>query len=245
MSYFSPLQPPGGNEHTMLVIDQHRREVCRIATIEIIVAVIVFSYYFTVSLFSVLTYPRQTDFLQQHFFITKTSNMKKIFFCLFILPVVFTACTGKTEATTASSSIKLPYEVVYTTDFNDNISDSDLLLVLNSYKAWEGNDMNALRATMGDSMRVDESDGFTFNGLSDSLMNRWTPARDSLSSVSITMDVWRKNHSVKDSADYITVWYKEIDTHKSGVIDSANYADVNQVKNGKIVWYSQFKQKMK
>jgi len=71
MSYFSPLQPPGGNEHTMLVIDQHRREICHIATIEIIVAVIVFSYYFTVSLFSVLTYPRQTDFLQQHFFITK------------------------------------------------------------------------------------------------------------------------------------------------------------------------------
>jgi hypothetical protein len=78
--------------------------------------------------------------------------MKKIFFCLFILPVVFTACTGKTEATTASSSIKLPYEVVYTTDFNDNISDSDLLLVFNSYNAWESKDMYALRETKVDSM---------------------------------------------------------------------------------------------
>ena len=127
----------------------------------------------------------------------------------------------------------------------DNVSDSDLLLVLNSYKAWENGDLQALRSTMDDRMSVNESQGFSFHGLSDSLMPTWHAARNSLSAVSIEMSVWRKNHSLKDSSNYITVWYKEIDTHKSGLIDSANYAHVNQVKNGKITWYSQFKQKLK
>ncbi len=83
-----------------------------------------------------------------------------------------------------------------------------------------------------------------FGGLTDSLMNDWTKTRDSLSSVVIRMDVWLKNHSVKDSADYINVWYKEIDTYKSGKVDSANYEDDNAIKDGKIIWYSSHKQKL-
>jgi hypothetical protein len=38
--------------------------------------------------------------------------------------------------------------------------------------------------------------------------------RDSLSSVKITMDVWLKNHALKDNHDYVNVWYKEIDTNQ-------------------------------
>ena len=65
------------------------------------------------------------------------------------------------------------------------------------------------------------------------LMKTWQTTRDSLSSVKITMDVWLKNHSLKDSNDYINVWYKEIDTYKSGKVDSANYEDDNACKKRK------------
>lgn len=164
-----------------------------------------------------------------------------------ILLMVFAACNTKEESkseSTTASSIKLPYEAGYTTEFNNNVSDSNLLLVLNSYKYWESGDLQGLRGTMGDSMVVHGADGFRFNGRTDSLMKIWTGARDSLSSVVITMEVWLKNHSLKDSIDYINVWYKEIDTYKSGRVDSANYEDDNAVKNGKIIWYSSHKQKL-
>jgi hypothetical protein len=69
--------------------------------------------------------------------------------------------------------------------------------------------------------------------------------RDSLSSVNIQMNVWLKNHSVKDSINYINVWYKEIDTYKNGKVDSTYYEDDNGMKNGKIIWYSQHKQVLK
>jgi len=154
--------------------------------------------------------------------------------------------SSSTTATTATTStVTLPYTASYSTDFNNNVSDSDLLTVLNSYKYWEQGDMKALRSTMGDSMYTYMSNGYHFKGLADSIMPVWSKYRDSLSSVKITMDVWLKNHSVKDSSDYINVWYKEIDTFKDGKVDSANFEDDNGVKNGKIIWLSSHKQKLK
>ena len=174
--------------------------------------------------------------------------MKKYILSFFVLSCCIVACKSKEEdktTTATTSSIKLPYEANYATEFTNNVSDSDLLLVLNSYKAWENGDLKALRATMGDSMYVTGAESFKFSGLTDSLMNIWMKFRDSLSSVTITMDVWLKNHSVKDSIDWINVWYKEIDTYKTGKVDSANYEDDNGLKNGKMIWYSSHKQKLK
>jgi len=171
--------------------------------------------------------------------------MKKYILSILVLTVLIVACNNKEETKTTASTIKLPYEAGYATDFTNNVSDSDLLLTLNSYKYWETGDLNALRTTMGDSVSVYGADGFKFHGLSDSLMKTWTVERDSLSSVVIKMDVWVKNHAVKDSMDYINVWYKEIDTYKTGKVDSANYEDDNGLKNGKIVWFSSHKQHLK
>ncbi len=173
--------------------------------------------------------------------------MKKLLFILFASLAVFAACNDKADSKTGDngSSIKLPYEATYSSNFTSNVSDSDLLLVLNSYKYWENGDLKALRTTMGDSMYVNASNGFVFAGLTDTLMKTWVSQRDSLSSVKITMSAWVKSHSVKDTADFITTWYKEIDTYKTGRVDSANYADINGLKNGKINWFSSYKQKLK
>ena len=175
--------------------------------------------------------------------------MKKYFLIILVSAALFVACDNKDTKTktdkSTTSSIKLPYEASYSTDFTNDVPDSSLLLALNTYKYWEAGDMKGLRSTMGDSMYVNGADGMKFRGLTDSLIPIWTKARDSISSVKITMDVWLKSHSVKDSIDYINTWYKEIDTYKSGRVDSANYEDDNGFKNGKIIWYSSHKQILK
>lgn len=175
--------------------------------------------------------------------------MKKYIAIILISAGFFVACDNKDSTTktakTSKDSIKLPYEAGYATEFTNEVSDSNLLMVLNTYKYWENNDMKSMRNTMGDSMEIMGADGFKFKGRTDSLMKIWTASRDSIVSAVITMDVWLKNHSVKDSMDYVNVWYKEIDTFKSGKVDSANYEDDNGIKNGKIVWFSSHKQKLK
>ena len=173
--------------------------------------------------------------------------MKRIILGFFTLAAIFIACNDKNETKTNStaSTIKLPYEASYGTEFTNDVSDSDLLLVLNTYKYWENGDLKALRSTMGDSMYVNGANGFKFEGFTDTLMKTWQKGRDSLSSVKITMNAWVKLHSAKDSGDYVNTWYKEIDTYKTGKVDSANYADINQVKKGKMYWYASYKQKLK
>ena len=174
--------------------------------------------------------------------------MKKCIFTFLALPVLLVACNSSQQTnadSSTASSIQMPYQASYTTEFDNNVSDSDVLTVLNSYKYWETGDLNALRSTLADSIVVAGANGFKFSGPTDSLMKMWGIQRDSLSSVTITMDVWLKNHSVKDSLDFINVWYKEIDTYKNGKVDSAYYEDDNAMKDGKITWFSSHKQVLK
>jgi ketosteroid isomerase-like protein len=92
---------------------------------------------------------------------------------------------------------------------------------------------------------VDFSSGERFKNSKAELMKRWTSFRDSLSSVTIDMQGWKKMYSTDKKDGYIIAWYKEIDTFKDGKADSADYHDINQVKDGKIVWYSQYKRPRK
>jgi hypothetical protein len=177
--------------------------------------------------------------------------MKKYILSILVLSGCIVACENKDNkeenkmAATTTSSVVLPYEASYGTGFTNNVSDSDLLVALNSYKYWETGDMKALRSTMGDSVTFLLSGGWKFNGATDSLMKDISRYRDSLSSVSIKMITWIKNHAAKDSADWVNVWYKEIDTFKNGKVDSAEYEDDNLMKNGKVLYTSSHKQVLK
>ena len=84
-----------------------------------------------------------------------------------MLPCCIVACNNQEMKPGSPDSIELPYTASYTTEFTNDVSDSTLLLVLNSYKYWENGDLKALRSTMGDSMYVEGSEGFKFRGHTD------------------------------------------------------------------------------
>ena len=159
------------------------------------------------------------------------------------------ACNNETDTPTdaatapaaTSTPTDLPYTATYSSSWDNNVSDADLKTVLMSYKHWADGNIDALMNTMGDSTWVDMSDGVSANYSNADLRKRWASSRDSLSSVEIRMDAWDKMRSEKQKDSIIVVWYKQIDTYKSGRVDSALYHDINMVKGGKIVWYSQYK----
>jgi len=165
--------------------------------------------------------------------------MKKLAF-LFI-PLLFAACTGSTgneTATTAkssTSSLTMPYTANYSNNYVLG-SDSNSLAVLNSYKAWQDGDMAALKKTFGDSVTFDFASGYIFKGTVDSFMAMSSKIRDSLSSVDLKVDVWLPTHFNDKNDDWVSVWYKETDTYKTGRVDSAYYEDDNLLKNGRIVY---------
>jgi ketosteroid isomerase-like protein len=180
--------------------------------------------------------------------------MKKILSFFFVITLLY-ACNNSaekasTEATPATptaekSTVALPYTATFSTSFNQDLSDSAVLNVLNSYKAWETGDMTTLAATFTDTINFEGWDGTKYSGPKAGLLSKWAKSRDSISSIKVEFEVWMKNHEIDNKADVITVWYKEWDTYKSGKVDSAQWSDLNGVdKNGKIIWYRQYKRKL-
>lgn len=177
--------------------------------------------------------------------------MKKALF-LFLVPLTFAACTGSTTSTppaasadtTAAAAVTLPYTASYSSNFVPG-KPADVATVLNNYKAWETNDMKLLRSTVGDSLAIDFPNGAKFSNTSDSAVKMAAKFRDSLSNVRFDMYVWISNHSVDKNEDWVSVWYKEIDTYKTGKVDSTEYEDDNLLKNGKIVYVSSHEKKLK
>ena len=176
--------------------------------------------------------------------------MKKLS-AIFLIPIFLIACSGGSTNSTATAakdsvaaapSVPLPYTAVYSSTFVPG-KPADVLTVLNNYKAWQDNDMAALRSTIGDSLTLIFSSGAVLSTTGDSAVKDAKKYRDSLSKVDFTFYAWTSNHSVDKNEEWVNVWYKEIDTHKSGKIDSAFYEDDNRLKDGKIVWASSHEQK--
>lgn len=178
--------------------------------------------------------------------------MKKLFLCC-SLPALLCACTSsetkvkgsRSDSTTAQTATSLPYTAAYSGQWTNDVSDADLNTVLQSYKDWETNNMNGLANALADSVEVDMANGDHFKKSRADLMKLWSTNRDSMSTVKIKMDAWNKMYAPDKKEGYIVAWYDETDTYKTGKVDSASYHDINQVKNGKIVWYAQYKRPKK
>ncbi|MBK6937526.1 MAG: nuclear transport factor 2 family protein [Chitinophagaceae bacterium] len=147
--------------------------------------------------------------------------------------------------TTANTPTDLPYKASYTSNWTTDVSDADLKTVLQSYKDWADGNMTALETAFADTVDVEMNSGDHLHNSKGDLMKFWGTYRDSLSSVTIDMEAWHKMYATDKKEGYIITWYKETDTYKTGKVDSARYHDINQVKDGKIVWYSQYKRPLK
>ncbi len=174
--------------------------------------------------------------------------MKKLI-SVFLIPVVIAACNSNTGnapaiAKSAGPALTMPFTPTYSTDFVLG-SDSNSLAVLNSYKAWEDGNMDALKNTFADTALFLFPNGYIFRGSNDSLMKMASKMRDSLSKVELKFSVWLPTHFNDKNADWVSVWYTEIDTYKTGKVDSAYFQDDNELKDGKIVYVDSKMRKLK
>lgn len=175
--------------------------------------------------------------------------MKKILLFVFVVAFLWACNNDKekpvTTESTPASTVDLPYTASYSSSFTDSVSDADLKTVLMSYKYWADNNMDALAGTLADTIDVDMSSGKHLHLSNADLKKLWATYRDSLSSVTIDMQAWRKMYAPDKKESSVVTWYKEIDTYKDGHADSVYLNDINMLKDGKIVWYAQYKRPAK
>jgi len=145
--------------------------------------------------------------------------------------------SGSTAATDAKKdSVTMPYKATYSSSFALSDSSKYIQSVLQSLKDWEDNKIANGKAYYGDTIAFYHWSGAKFTGKRDSVLKMFQKYRDSLSSVKIEPAAWLNSHSTDKNEDWVSVWYKETDTYKTGKVDSAFYEDTNQLKKGKIVF---------
>ena len=108
------------------------------------------------------------------------------------------------------------------------------LTVMNSLKAYENGDIDACVEAFGDTVDL-KFDRYYAKVSHDSLKKIFTQARSAISAKQIKMSDWESVISKDRKLEYVTLWYKEIDTDKKGKIDSVSVVDDLKIVNGKIV----------
>lgn len=108
------------------------------------------------------------------------------------------------------------------------------VMVMKSLKAYENGDIETSLSAFGDSVQV-RFDGYFAKLSHDSLKNMLQQSRDQLASQKIEMNDWESVISQDKRTEYVTLWYKEVNTDKKGKTDSINVVDDLRIANGKIV----------
>ena len=166
--------------------------------------------------------------------------MKKFSALLFSATVLF-ACNSSdtasidrasTDSTATSENVSLPYTVEKTPDWEKG-SQANVAVAMNALKAFEANDMNALRQQLADSVEF-YYDSISFKGPKDSLISLFTGFRNSLETHSVTMRDYESVTSKNRGEDWVGLWYTEILKPKGGKIDSFMVMDDIKIVGGKV-----------
>jgi len=185
-------------------------------------------------------------FTKFSFFNLKNKHMKK---CILLLaaPLLIMSCKNESTSTDVKkdSTVTYPYQATYSSDWSISTNTKNTQTVLQSYKDWETDKLSNGNSYLADTMRIDSWTGDQMKLTKDSTLHLWQKYRDSLSSSKITVLAWINLHSNDKNQDWVSVWYTQTDTYKSGKIDSAFYQDDNRIKDGKINYVSTKKQGMK
>lgn len=107
-------------------------------------------------------------------------------------------------------------------------------MVMKSLKGFIDGDMNAAILDFGDSVEL----GFDYYQAKlskDSLKASFTMQRANYTSIKIKMSDWESVIAADKSEEWVTLWYKQYQTDKKGVVDSVAVVDDCKIVNGKIV----------
>ncbi len=177
-----------------------------------------------------------------HHFKTKII-MKKLTVLLFTT-MAFASCNNgatETKETMKDSTVLAPAAVAmnypYTIDHPDNWemgSTDNTMAALSGLKAYENGNVAECAKYFGDSVRL-QFDGFDTKVSNDTLKAMFTKTRASIKSMEIKMDDWESVISKDKTAEYVSLWYKEIWEDNKGKKDSLEHMDDIRMKNGKII----------
>ena len=169
--------------------------------------------------------------------------MKKLSM-LFFATALLAACQNKETTATAGSSAdttKYPYTIKDPKEWEMNTDPANLLLAMNTVKAFENLDTAALKPFLGDSINL-VVDAYEFKGLKADFIKTAQMEMDKYKSLTITLQDRESVISKDKTEEWVSLWYKQVSETKDGKKDSVNFFNDFRIKNGKVIIWSEYVQ---
>ncbi|HTD39086.1 MAG TPA: hypothetical protein VK671_00600 [Mucilaginibacter sp.] len=157
------------------------------------------------------------------------------------LSVALFSCKGKsnTDAVSTDTATKLnyPFTPRYSIKWQPG-DERNALMVLNCLKKYVDGDIKGCVENFADTSEF-LADQFYFKGSKDSLVKMLTGMRSAATSVTKEFDSWMTTYYPDKKDTWVTLWYIEKWTDKTGKKDSLYYTDDVLIKDGKIKLYDE------
>jgi hypothetical protein len=167
--------------------------------------------------------------------------MKKVLL-MFAAAATFAACNNaKTEATKAADStaakpkaaVKMPYESIYSNNFEPGNPAYAAMIEQGSWKDWEMNTMNNMKSWVADTIVAFTAEDVMINGV-DSLSARWKRGRAFYTSVMDSVHAVTALYNTDKKENWVMVWAKEINVNTKGIKDTVEIMETWRInKDGK------------
>ncbi|WDF54584.1 hypothetical protein [Mucilaginibacter sp. KACC 22063] len=160
--------------------------------------------------------------------------MKKALILL-ALPLLLVACKSEVKKINLAlpDTVKYPYVVDSTYNWEVNPKPENALVALSALKAEEKLDTAAFRKYFAKNIVINK-DGVHIAGSVDQLQKNIQQQLGTNKSVKITVNYWQSLINKAKTQEVVTTWYTQYWVDKNGHADSVRYTDNNILSNGKI-----------
>lgn len=158
--------------------------------------------------------------------------MRKLLTIAVMATIIF-SCKNAEDKKEVTSDITYPYSLEKPDNW-DIGSKENTLLVMNALKAFEDNKVEDCLSYFADTVRW-RADYMDQTLSKDSLRVAMTNLRNSIQAVQVKMGDFESVISKDKKDEWVTLWYTEIVTDKTGKTDSLAMVNDIKVANGKIV----------
>ncbi|CAN5232502.1 hypothetical protein BH20BAC1_BH20BAC1_05390 [soil metagenome] len=146
------------------------------------------------------------------------------------------------DSAMSKSKINSPYAIEYSSDFEmDDPKNAESVLTI--WKDWDAGNLAAHKELFADSVEMHFADGTMMHNHRDSVLAAGQQYRSTLAKVESSIAAITAMKSVDKNENWALVWGKEIDTDKSGKVDSFYLQETWRFnKNGQADLVYQYKQ---
>jgi hypothetical protein len=148
--------------------------------------------------------------------------------------------SGK-NADSSVDTFSYPFKATYSSNVAISSHPEYLSKVLTIWKMFETKQIGAMKQYFTDTVTYEDASGYTFHGLSDSLLEFARKDVEGLDSLRFDISVWENVHLNDRNEDWVYIWAAERRYPKNDKADTSLIQEQWKITDGRVSFFNQLK----